>query len=172
MPSNAPPPVGAATALLWDLDNVSVPLADLDSFAQTVTGLVEPGAARVAAANWRAFRLYGDTLRAHGVRVVCGGRDPDGADGVLLRQARRLRRKGGISRFIVASNDHAFARIAASAELHVVTLTSDYVSGRLRAAARSVTVLTHDGDHWRADIQPLSEMSERPIDGRPDPREG
>ena len=73
--------------------------------------------------------------------MLCGGRDPQGADGVLLRHARRLRKRG-VERFYVASNDHAFARIAASAELHVVTLTDDYVSSRLRAAATTVTVLS------------------------------
>jgi hypothetical protein len=137
---------------LWDLDNVSVPLVDLGSLAQALSGLVEDGAPRVASANWRAFRRAGDTLRAHGIRVVCGARIPDGADGVLLRQARRLRKRG-VERFIVASNDHAFAGIAAKAEVHVVTLTADYVSDRLRAAAHSVTVLTRDGEGWRAHRQ-------------------
>lgn len=149
--SSVPRAVGPSTeALLWDLDNVSTPLADLDSLAQAISVLVEPGAPRVASANWRAFRLCRDTLGQHGIRVICGGRNPDGADGVLLWQARRLRKRG-IERFVVASNDHAFARLAASAEVHVVTLTDDYVSGRLRTAARSVTVLTHNGDGWRAD---------------------
>ena len=32
-----------------------------------------------------------------------------------------------------------------TAELHVVALTADYASGRLRAAASSVTVLTRRG---------------------------
>lgn len=136
-------------ALLWDLDNVSVPLDDLDSLAHALSGLVEPGAPRVASANWRAFRACRGTLQAHGMRVVCGGRDPDGADGVLLRQARRLRKRG-VKRFLVASHDHAFARIAKSAELHVLTLTDTYVSGRLRAAAASVTVLLRGTDGWCA----------------------
>jgi hypothetical protein len=141
-------PPSATTALLWDLDNVYVPLTDLASLAQALSGLVEPGAPRVASAHYRVFRLAGDTLRAHDIRVLCGTRDPAGADGILLRQARRLRKRG-IERFLVASNDHAFARIATSAEVHVVTLTGDLVSRRLRAVARSITVLTRDGEGWR-----------------------
>lgn len=151
-PGAQPPPQAdrPKIALLWDLDNVSVPLADLGSLAEALSGLMEPGAPKVASANWRAFRLYGETLRAHGIRVLCGGRDPSGADGVLLWQARRLRKRG-VERFFVASNDHAFARIARSAELHVLTLTDGYVSGRLRNAATSVRVLRHDGEAWRSE---------------------
>lgn len=140
----------ARSALLWDLDNVAAPVAVLDSLAKALSGLVGPDAPRTASANWRVFRLAGGTVRRHGIRVLCGARDPDGADGVLLRQARRLRKRG-INRFIVASNDHVFARIANSAELHVVTLTGDLVSGRLRAVARSITVLAREGEGWRAE---------------------
>lgn len=147
-PSTLPASGDAAIALLWDLDNVSVPVADMDSLTQAVTQLLPPGAPAVASAHWRAFRLYGDTLRAHGIRVLCGARHPDGADGVLLRQARRLRKRG-VEQFLVASNDGVFARLAASAEVHVLTLTGDLVSGRLRAAARSVTMLTREDGDWR-----------------------
>lgn len=151
-PLAEPIPGDGPAALLWDLDNVSVPLLDLDSLAQALTCLVEPGAPRVASAHWRMFRLGRDILRGHGIRVVCGARDPDGADGVLLQQARRLRKRG-VRRFIVASNDGDFARIARpSAEVHVVTLTGDLVSGRLRAVARSITVLTRDSDGWHPQV--------------------
>lgn len=152
MPTRPAATTSVATALLWDLDNVSGPQEYMDSLARAVGGLVEPGAVRVAAANWRMFRLSRATLRAHGIRVVCSGRDPGGTDAVLLRQARRLRKRG-VERFLVVSNDHIFARIAASAELHVATLSGPMVSGRLRAVARSVTVLTRDGEGWRADTQ-------------------
>jgi hypothetical protein len=145
------------SALLWDLDNVSVPWTDLAPLAQALCGLVESGAPRVAAANWRAFRNCRDTLRAEGIRVICGGHQPDGADGVLLHQARRLRKRG-VERFLVASNDHAFARIAKSAELHVLTLSDAQVSGRLRAAACSVTVLKRGDDGWRA-VAPQDEAA-------------
>jgi hypothetical protein len=139
----------APIALLWDLDNVSVPLSDMDSLARALTDLVGPDAPKVAAAHYRVFRLCGAMVRAHGVRVLCGPRNPAGADEVLLREARKLRKRG-VGRFLVASNDHVFARLAASAELHVVTLNGELLSRRLRAAARSVTVLARDGDGWRA----------------------
>ncbi|MCU1670821.1 MAG: hypothetical protein JWP40_3748 [Blastococcus sp.] len=146
------PVSSAKVALLWDLDNVCVPRADLDSLATALCGLVKPEAPRIASANWGAFRLARDTLRAHGIRVLCGARDPAGADGVLLQQARRLRKRG-VERFVVASNDHAFAHIAKKADVHVVTLTADLVSGRLRAVARSITVLAREGNGWRAEDQ-------------------
>lgn len=137
----------SACALLWDLDNVSVRVPDLAALAAALTHLVDRKAPRVAAANWRAFRLSRAALAAQGVRLLSAGRHPGGADAVLLRQARKLRRLG-VTRFVVASNDHAFARLADTGELHVVTLTGDYVSRRLRGAATSVTVLGRDGDGW------------------------
>lgn len=143
----APKEVNAPAALLWDLDNVSVCVPDLATLAGALTRLVGRKSPRVAAANWRAFRLSRTALAAHGVRLLSAGRHPGGADAVLLRQARELRRHG-VTRLLVASNDHAFARLADTAELHVVTLTGNYVSQRLRAAARSVTVLVRDGDGW------------------------
>ena len=136
------------TALLWDLDNVSVQRDDMPSLAESLSSLVEPASPRIASANWRAYRLYRNIVRSHGIRVICGGHDPDGADGVLLRQVKRLRRRG-IDRFLVASNDHSFAKIATFAELHVLTLTSDYVSGRLLAAATSAMVMEQKEDGWR-----------------------
>ena len=66
---------------------------------------------------------------------------------MLLRQARELAQQG-VKRFIVASNDHQFARIAAFADLHVVPLTNDYVSTRLRQSAQAVTVLTLSEGGW------------------------
>lgn len=45
---------------------------------------------------------------------------------------------------------------------HVSTLTGDYLSGRLRAAAASVTVLARDGEGWRAEVQSgAGRLSER-----------
>jgi hypothetical protein len=88
-----------------------------------------------------------------GIRTLSGGNRRDGADGVLMHQARLLKRKG-IETFIVASNDHRFARIAAIADLHVLTLTDAYLSGRLRATARTITVLRLDGEGWRTESVP------------------
>jgi hypothetical protein len=80
--------------------------------------------------------------------MLSGGGRRDGADDALLRQAWRLHRKCGVERFLIVSGDHRFARIAAFADLHVLTLTDEYLSGRLRVAARTVTVLTRDGSAW------------------------
>lgn len=122
------------TALLWDLDNVACPREHLPSLAAALTTLVEPDAPRIAAAHRRAFRASRDLLSDLGVQVWSGGRRRNGADRVLLAQANRLR-DAGVERFVVASNDHRFARIAEFSDLHVVTLTDDYLSLRLRAAA-------------------------------------
>ncbi|PRY44328.1 hypothetical protein LY71_1166 [Geodermatophilus tzadiensis] len=78
---------------------------------------------------------------------------------MLLRQARRLRKRG-VERFIVASNDNAFAPIAATAEVHVVTLTGDLVSGRLRAVAQSITVLVRAGEGWRMERETPGTMTD------------
>lgn len=140
------------TALLWDLDNVACPREHLSSLAAALTSLVEPDAPRIAAAHRRAFRSSRDLLRGLGVQVWSGGRRRNGADRVLLAQAMRLK-DVGVERFVVASNDHRFARIATFADLHVLTLTDEYLSLRLRAAAQSVTVLTYDGEAWHHESQ-------------------
>lgn len=141
-----------ATALLWDLDNVACPREHLPSLAAALTSLVEPDAPRIAAAHRRTFRASRAVLTGLGVEVWSGGRRRNGADRVLLSQATRLR-DVGVERFVVASNDHRFARIATFADLHVLTLTDEYLSVRLRAAARSVTVLTYDGEAWHDESQ-------------------
>jgi len=66
-----------------------------------------------------------------------------------LAQARTFA-DHGVDRFLVASNDHRFARIAAFADLHVLTLHGALVSGRLKAVAATVTVLHHQDGAWRA----------------------
>lgn len=110
------PPATMSVALLWDLDNVSVPRQDMDSFARKPRGLVKPEAAGVAAVHRRMFRVSRNTLPAHSIQAVCGGRDPDGADGALRRQAGRPRNRG-FARFRLVTNDHLVGRSAASAEV-------------------------------------------------------
>jgi hypothetical protein len=144
-PSGFAPSLSGA-ALLWDLDNVASARDDLSLLAMTLSGFVDAGAPRIAAAHWPVFKECRATLRGLGFRVLSGGNERDGADDVLLRQARRLKRKG-VARFIVVSNDRRFARIANFAELHVLTLTGPYLSERLRTAARTVTLLGQD--EWR-----------------------
>ncbi len=136
------------TALLWDLDNVSTRRADLASMAQVVADLVQPAAARIAAAHRRSWRSCQTALTTAGFEVISGGRRSNGADRLLLQQARLLHRQG-VTQFVVASNDHFFVEVASFADLHVVTLSDAYLSARLRAAAESVTVLVRDGDGWR-----------------------
>jgi hypothetical protein len=140
-------PAPATMALLWDLDNVTPPREHLASLAAVVSALLEPDAPRIVAAHRRAFRTCQATLTALGMQVLSGGRRRNGADRVLLRHAQVLS-EHGVERFIIASNDHRFARIATFADLHVLSLTDAYVSRRLRAAARSVTVLTLGDRGW------------------------
>lgn len=79
--------------------------------------MVTIGAPRIALTDRRLCRLVGDTVQAHGFRLLCGGRNPSGADGVLLRQAQRLRRRG-IEGVLGASNDHTFATFVPQLYLH------------------------------------------------------
>lgn len=144
------------TALLWDLDNVVAPGADLPGLAAALAALVPNGAPRLAAARWRAYKNHRVLLREHGYRVLFGGHLPDGADEILLRHARRLRRNRGISHFVVASNDHVFAAIAKRSVLDVVTLDPARLSARLRSRAASVIVLTRTATGW-AQARPSQE---------------
>lgn len=140
----------AATALLWDLDNVAPRRMHLASLAGALCALLGPDAARVVAAHRRTYRSFRTLLTGLGMQVLSGGRRPNGADRVLLAEARLLHQHG-VRQFLVASNDHRFARIATFADLHVLTLTDDYLSDRLRAAARTVTVLRRNEDQWQAE---------------------
>ncbi|WP_135147135.1 NYN domain-containing protein [Blastococcus sp. TF02A_35] len=141
--------MAAAVALLWDLDNVSVSRDDLPDLARALAALVPPQAPRIVAAHYRAYRTHRDMLAEQSFRVLCGGNQPEGTDGVLLRQARRLRRKRGIGQFVLASNDRDFARIATFGSLHVVTLDPTRLSARLRDRANAVTVLARAPAGWR-----------------------
>ncbi|MGY1608472.1 hypothetical protein [Geodermatophilus sp. SYSU D00700] len=118
----------------------------LPSLAQALTALVPSDAPRIAAAHWRAYRNHRDGLAGCGWRVLCGSRLPRGTDEVLLRQARALRRRRGVTRFLLVSGDHDFTPIAALGDLHVVTRNAARCSTRLRNRARSVTVLVRDGE--------------------------
>lgn len=156
-PSQQP---GADAALLWDFDNVVVPGVDLSGLAAALSALVPAGAPRLAAAHWRAYKTHKALLREHGYRVLFGGHLPDGADEILLRHARRLRRNRGISHFVVASNDHVFAAIAKRSVLDVVTLDPTRLSERLRARAASVIVLTRTATGWAPARPPQEGITE------------
>jgi hypothetical protein len=140
--SPEPEPVAnpRAVALLWDLDNVSPPREHVASLAEALCRLVPSDSPLIAAGHRVVFRSSRPLLAALGFEVLSGGRRADGADRVLMQQARLLHEQG-VTRFLVASNDHRFAGIARFADLDVLTLSDAYVSARLRAAAGTVTVL-------------------------------
>jgi hypothetical protein len=138
------PPIAA---LLWDLDNVAPGRAHLGSLALAISGLVRPDAPRIAAGHRYTYGFSAGPLQALGIQVLSGGRRRNGADRVLLNQATALWTRG-VERFLVASNDHRFARIAAFADLHVITLDESGLSMRLRDQAQSVTVFRRGDDGW------------------------
>lgn len=141
----AEPP--APTALLWDLDNVAPPREYLASLAAALCWYVPADAPVLAAGHRTVYRSCQALLVDLGIQVFSGGRRANGADRVLIEHAQRLA-DDGARRFVVASNDYRFAQIARFADLHVLTLSNDHVSGRLRAAARDVTVLAHRHRGW------------------------
>lgn len=144
MPCHSP---AASSALLWDLDNVAPPHEHLRPLAETLCALVAPDAPRIAAGHRTTCRTSAGILGPLGIQIRSGGNRRNGADTVLMEQARALGARG-IHRFLVASNDHQFRQIAAFAEVHVLTLHAAYVSLRLCDVARSITVLEHGTRGW------------------------
>jgi hypothetical protein len=134
-----------ASALLWDVDNVCPRLTTIYDLGRALSGLVAPGSPRIASAHRQRFRVVREPLEALGMDVISGGVRPQGADLMLLNKAKWLRR-AGVRRFVVASNDHEFARLAKWGAVHVATLTETLVSGELRAAAQTVTVINIESD--------------------------
>lgn len=135
------------TALLWDLDNVTPRRAHLASFARALCCLVEPNEPVISAGHRVNFRTCRHLLAGLGFQVYSGGRGRNGADRILLREARTLADQG-TRRFIVASHDHKFARIAALGELHVVSLSGVNISTALRAVAHSIWVMSLTERGW------------------------
>lgn len=127
----------ARTALLWDLDNVAPPRQHLASFAWALSGLVAPDEPVIAAGHRLTFRACRPLLATSGFRCAPAGDGTTAPDRALLREARTPADQG-FRRFLVASNDHRFARIAAFANLPVPSLTDEYISGRLRTVAERV----------------------------------
>lgn len=167
MPTRTPDGVADDTtrsALLWDLDNVAPPRLHLASLARTLCCLVAPEEPLIAAGHRVTFRACHEMLTDLGYEVLSGGRRNNGADRALLREARALAERG-VRRFLVASNDHRFTRIAAFADLHVLSLTDEYISGRLRAVARSITVLSFSERGWER--RDASRLTPIPADADP-----
>jgi hypothetical protein len=138
---------GPPGALLWDLDNVAPRRQHLAAVAEVLCRLVDGDEPVVAAGHRAVFRSSRALLTDLGIQVLSGGRRPNGADRVLLARAQMLAQQG-VGRFVVATNDHRFAGIARFGDLHVVTLTDDLVSDRLRAVAGSLTVLRCQDGTW------------------------
>lgn len=131
---------GHLPALLWDLDNVTPSMRDLPGFASLILALSGPTCARYAAGTRSVSRAARPILEPLGFTVLSGGRRNNGADQALLQQARRLQQQGAV-RFIVASNDHAFARLEPPVQLRVLTRNAAYVSVRLRERANMITTI-------------------------------
>ncbi len=149
-------------ALLWDLDNVAPPRKHLASLAEALCGLVKADEPLIAAAHRTTFRTCRETLSELGIQVLSGGRRRNGADRLLLARATELK-ECGVERFIVASNDYRFARIASLGELHVLTLSGSYVSQRLQEVASTLTVLgRRDDGCWCTNDGAIAKLSPPP----------
>jgi hypothetical protein len=102
------PSLKARCALLWDLDNVTTKHRELPSLAEALGALTGDDGLRFAAARRGTFRSVRDLMADHGIEALSGGSRKDGADRVLLAQARVLSRTG-VEAFIVVSNDRRFS---------------------------------------------------------------
>lgn len=128
-------------ALLWDLDNVTAGVHRDAALAQTIIAEALGSRYLYAAGHRATYRSHQPFLRATGIVLLDGGLGPHGADRRLLDRAGTLTRHG-VTHFVVASNDRAFARLPPHCDVTVLTLTPGLVSERLRARARRIVVLT------------------------------
>lgn len=155
-------PLNHHTVLLWDLDNVTPGNRLMAAFARTLAAAAGPCCPVFAAGHSGVCRAVRDDLTAAGVTVLTGARRRDGADRALLHLAHTLAQHRGTRHFLIASNDHAFAHLPKAAEVTVITLHPDLVSGRLRARAQAVIPLARPrGDH-HAPPSRLLALGERP----------
>src|SRR4051794_34016923 len=104
-PESEPVAEASAVALLWDLDNVSPPREHVASLAEALCHFIRGGGPLIASGHRFVCRSHRQSLTSLGFQVLSGGRRANGADRVLLEQARVLAGQG-ITRFVVASNDH------------------------------------------------------------------
>lgn len=149
-------------AMLWDLDNLSTGRHDVPELAAFLAHLGGPGMPRIAAGHFVTCRAVAAEVSAAGFEVRSGGHRPQGADRVLLRQARRHARGGG-TYFLVGSSDGAFARVGRLGHLVVLSLDETRVSRRLWKAADAVIVLVRTVSGWRMRYaQPPAAAGDRP----------
>lgn len=143
-PSTAPVPARGPvrTALLLDLENACPGSRRRSHTARQLREIIDAAGdveVVVAIAAHAVVARQQPVLDAVGICAVSVKAGPDAADKALMRQARKLA-EAGITRFIVASGDHYFARVAELGELVVVHCPGRNVSNRLRNAASSVLV--------------------------------
>lgn len=92
-----------------------------------------------AAMNRQVAERYLPCFAPRGWRTLITDSTPDAADRVLLEAGRDHADRGRQS-LLVASGDHAFARLSSVAYLHVLSFQGQ-LSRRLRLAATSVMLL-------------------------------
>lgn len=134
----------AQVALLWDLDNVCPRVPDLATFAQTLIETSGPAVALHAAGRRHLFRTARPVLEPLGFTVHSGGHRRNGADHMLLDRDRLLHRRG-VTHYLVAIHDHAFADIPPTAHVTVLASDAHMVSERLRHRADVVTAIALPG---------------------------
>lgn len=143
-PATSTPRPGAASsrrvALLWDLDNVTAGLAGDLALARQMMSRCHGSTLLYAAGHEGTYRSH-KGLAAAGIVLLSGGWGLHGADRRLLRIGQALATRG-VTAFMVASNDRAFAHLPDWCSITVLTLTPEAVSRRLRDRAREVVTLT------------------------------
>jgi hypothetical protein len=133
--------------LLWDLDNMPGRHWQMLSLARVLKLTLPVDAPLYAAARRPTWRRAQPILRQLDYEVLSGGRSASGADRRLCDTGRTLRRDG-YREFVVVSNDHYFARLARVGAIDVITLDPGNLSTRLSDVARSITVLSFNGNGW------------------------
>lgn len=133
---------GGDTALLIDLENYCPGSRRPTRVASQLRQLLDaagPVSSTVAVAATAVAHRQRHVLATAGITVLSVPAGHNAADEALITEARRLARTG-VRRFIVASGDHIFARVASFGELVVITHATHEVSRRLSNAASEVRV--------------------------------
>lgn len=144
MPLHQPVNAVAPAVLLIDLENMiglNPRPATVSCKLDALMSRAGPGVPAVAACA--ASRITGpgrDVLSRNGVRLLVAGGDKNGADQTLLAEAERLARDG-CGRFLVASNDSGFARIAELGRLEIIIWQSQKPARKYTSRAAQVVRL-------------------------------
>lgn len=127
--------------VLWDLDSVDPGAHAVVPVALALAGIAGRDSYQLASGHPCLVRAREAVLLRLGWVLLPARARRNGADAQLLHAAWWVRRHAGLSRFIVASCDHAFAPLAARTETTVAALRPGLVSHRLAASAQSVVPL-------------------------------